>query len=351
MHLMEKDLNKRSEEILENIVDIYTSTGHPVGSKALAEIQKNAISPATIRNVMADLEKKGYLASPHTSAGRIPTEAGFRYYANSLVEVGQLKKDIKQALEQSVASGEDFDTIVHNVSKKIGEFTSCAGLVSSPRNDADPLETIEFIRLSDNRVLAVMVTKAGKIENRVIHVPDNIDTATLNESSKYLSEIISGHTLADARVAMMESLTEKRCEVNSLMNNMMQAAEAWGEAPVTDGALVVAGSQNLFQYPELVRDQLKDLFQVFEEKRLLMALLNEVNKGSGVQIFIGSDSRLEAAKDCAMITSSYGTEDKKVIGTLGVIGPMRMDYKKAINVVDYTSKLLSDILEKQRGKK
>lgn len=346
---MTNDLNKRSQDILENVVDIYTTTGQPVSSKALSEIKTTSpLSPATIRNVMADLEEKGYLASPHTSAGRIPTEVGFRYYANSLVEVGKLKSTIKTELEQSIEEGMDFDSIVHNISQKIGQFTSCAGLVSSPHNDSDPLETIEFIRLSNDRVLAVMVTKSGKIENRIIRVPDNIDANTLNESSKYLKEIVGGQTLPDARVAMMESLTEKRCEVNSLMNNMMQAAETWGETTVEDGALVVSGSQNLFQYPELVRDKLKDLFQVFEEKRLLMALLNEVNQGTGVHIFIGSDSRLEAAKDCAIVTSSYGTTDKKIVGTLGVIGPMRMNYKRAINVVDYTSKLLSEALEKQR---
>jgi heat-inducible transcriptional repressor len=351
IHFMTKELNQRSKDILENVVDIYTATGHPVGSKALSTVQKTTpLSPATIRNVMADLEEKGYLASPHTSAGRVPTEEGFRYYANSLVEVGKLKSNIKKELDLSIQEGVDFNTIVQNISKKIGQFTSCAGLVSSPRNDSDPLETIEFIRLKDARVLAVMVTKSGKIENRVIHVPDNIDEHTLNQSSRYLTEVVGGHTIPDARVAMMESLTEKRCEVNELMNNMMQAAETWGEAAVEDGALVVSGSQNLFQYPELVRDQLKDLFQVFEEKRLLMALLNEVNKGTGVHIFIGSDSQLEAAKDCSMITASYGTADKEIIGTLGVIGPMRMDYKRAINVVDYTSKLLSDVLEKQREK-
>ena len=205
---METDLNKRAENILENVVDIYTSTGQPVGSKALSELQKGIpLSPATIRNVMADLEEKGYLASPHTSAGRVPTEEGFRYYANSLVEIGNLKSAIKKDLEKSIEEGMDFDAIVQSVSQKIGQFTSCAGLVSSPRNDNDPLETIEFIRLSDNRVLAVMVTQSGQIENRVIHVPDNIDADTLNESSKYLSDIVEGHTLPDARVAMMESIT------------------------------------------------------------------------------------------------------------------------------------------------
>ena len=346
---MENELNKRAENILESVVDIYTSTGSPVGSKALSQINKSeTLSPATIRNVMADLEEKGYLTSPHTSAGRVPTEDGFRYYANSLVEIGNLKSNIKKELDASIKDGVDFDVIVNDISQKIGQFTSCAGLVSSPQNDSDPLETIEFIRLSNDRVVAVMVTKSGKIENRIINVPNKIDAKTLNQSSKYLTDIIGGHTLPDARVAMMEELTEKRCEVDTLMNNMINVAETWSEPALSDSALVVSGSQNLFQYPELVRDQLKDLFNVFEEKRLLMALLNEVSKGTGVQIFIGSDSKIGEVKDCALITSNYGTKDRETIGTLGVIGPMRMNYKRAINIIDYTSKLLSEALEKQK---
>lgn len=342
---MTENLNQRSQDILADIVDIYTSTGQPVGSKTLVESKYSNLSPATIRNVMADLEKKGYLASPHTSAGRVPTENGFRYYVNGIVQVGELDDSMKTLVKEQVEKGGDFTTILDRVSKTLGSITSCAGLVTSPKHDEDPLEHIEFIRLSDDRVLAVMVMNSGEVQNRIINVPSQITEEQLNEAAKHLRPIVEGQTLADARVSMMGALTEQKNEVNNMMAEMMSSAELWGEAKNTDSALVVAGSNNLFQYPELVRDRLKDLFHTFEEKRILMALMDEVQKGDGVQVFIGNECPLEAAKDCTMITSSYGTKDHHVIGTIGVIGPMRMDYKKSIQLVDYTARLLSRALE------
>ena len=338
------DLNPRSQIVLTDLVDIYTETGQPVGSKALCERTNLTLSPATIRNVMAELEEKGYLASPHTSAGRIPTEDGFRYYVNGLVEVDTLSEDIKNQIQGKI-SNKPFAEVIDGVSKLLGEITGCAGLVVAPRKDMAELEQIEFIRLNDDKVLAVVVTADGSIENRVINVPDRISIDELNNSAKYMKDIVQGKTLADARVSMMQSLMEHKNQVDNLMTNMMDAAEQWAEPTVTDGALVVAGTQNLFQYPELVRDQLKDLFKAFEEKRMIMALMNEVQKGEGVQVFIGHDCHVSGANECSMVTSSYGTDDKKTIGTLGVIGPMRMDYRQTIQLVNYTSQLLSKALQ------
>lgn len=341
-----KLLNERSQVVLNELVDLYTSTGQPVGSKALCEISKLKLSPASIRNVMADLEDGGYLASPHTSAGRIPTEDGFRYYVRGLVEVGEPDKEMKKALKKELGS-KNFKEVLSSASNALSRITSSASLVMAPRFDMEELEQVEFIRLSGDKVLAVLVTKNGEIENRVIHVPEKVSVEQLNESAKHLRDVVSGKTLADARVAMTQMLMEHKNRVDNMMSDMMNAAEMWGETTVTDGALVVSGSQNLFQYPELVRDQLKDLFHVFEEKRMLMALMNEVQQGDGVQIFIGKDCPLQAAKDCSLITTTYGSDDKKVVGTIGVIGPMRMDYRKTIQLVDYTGKLLSRYLNKE----
>jgi len=340
-----KNLPQRAQTILGDVVELYTETGTPVGSKTLCERTGLKLSPASIRNVMSELESKGYLESPHTSAGRVPTEKGFRYFAKSIVEVDGLDQKLKDQIDSQITENKSFKEVVADVSQTLEQITSCASLMVAPRLEMASLEQIEFVRLDHNRVLAVLVTKDGDIENRMIDVPNGIDTDQLNESAKHLKEVVEGRTVSDARVAMMQELMEHKSQVDSLMDQMLVAADQWGEAQGTDSALVVSGSKNLFQYPELVRDQLQELFHAFEEKRMLMALMNEVQKGEGVQIFIGDDCPFESVTDCAMITSSYGTGDRKVMGTLGVIGPMRMDYKKTIQLVDYTGQVLSNLLE------
>jgi heat-inducible transcriptional repressor len=341
-----RELSDRSLTVLNDIVDIYTETGLPVGSKALCERSELNLSSASLRNVMADLEKNGYLASPHTSAGRAPTEEGFRYYAKSLVAVEEdfLSDEIRQAIEERIQQDIPLKDKIDSLSSFIGETTSCTGVVTAPKFDMETLEQLEFLRLGDDRVLAVMVTKSGEVENRFINVPNHISIDKLNESAIHLRDIVEGKTLSDARVLMMQELMEKKHQVDSMMNEMIEVADEWAEPSDTDTALVVAGTQNLFQYPELVRDQLKGLFRVFEEKRLLMALMNEVSKGEGVQIFVGADCKLEEASNFSVVSTSYGNKEKTIVGTLGVVGPMRMNYKKAVQLIDYTGKVLSEAL-------
>lgn len=337
-------LTERAKTVLQDIVDIHTQTGEPVGSKALVEQSKLGLSSASYRNVMADLEKNGYLISPHTSAGRVPTESAYRFYAQNLVEVDDLSADLKSKIEEKVNNGDTVKEILNSVSDMLSEMTNCTGLVMAPRLDMSTLKQVEFLRLEADKVLAVIVTNDGEIENRVIQVPASISIEELNKSSKHLREIVEGRTLADARVAMMQELMEQKNHVDNLMSEMMEAAETWAEPQGSDTALVVAGSNNLFQYPELVRDQLKSLFNAFEEKRMLMALMNKVQDGHGVQIYVGADCPVDGASGVSMIGTTYGSEDKKTVGTIGVIGPMRMDYKKTIQVVNYTGKLLSKAL-------
>ncbi len=342
-----KELNPRSQSILSDLVDLYTESAEPVGSKTLVETSKLNLSPATVRGVMSDLEKKGFLASPHTSAGRIPTEEGFRYYAKNLITAEKVNAKLRKKIDEVVSSSKDINVIIKDVSHTIGEMTGCAGLVSAPTYEQDPLEKLEFVRLSGDKVLAVMVYKSGKIENRVIDVPAFVSMEELNSAATQLKDVVDGETLGHAKDKLVSNIAEKKKEINTLLDNMMAAADEWGQPVVSDGALVVAGSTNLFMYPELVRDQLKGLVQMFEERRMLMALLEEVQKGEGVQIFVGADAPLEVAKNCSIVASTYGTEDKKIIGTLGVVGPMRMNYKQTVGLVDYTSRLLSQIVSEQ----
>ncbi|MFT7144052.1 MAG: heat-inducible transcriptional repressor [Alphaproteobacteria bacterium] len=341
------DLTKRSQTVLNDIVDIYTETGLPVGSKALCERSTLDLSSASLRHVMSDLEKNGYLESLHTSAGRAPTEAGFRYYTNSLVEADEdlIGEDIKRQILEKAAAEKPLKETIDDLSAFLGEMTACTGLVTAPKFDMETLEQLEFLRLSGDRVLAVMVTKSGDIENRIINVPAHITIEELNESSKHLRDVVEGQTLSDARVLMMKELMEHKNHVDNMMDEMMQVADKWAEPKANDTALVVSGTQNLFQYPELVRDQLKGLFNAFEEKRMLMALMNEVSKGEGVQIFVGADCGMKDVNSCSMVSTSYGSADKTVIGTLGVVGPMRMNYKKAVQLVEFTGKVLSRAIE------
>lgn len=341
------NLTDRAQQVLADVVDVYAQSGVPVGSKALVDMGKLQLSPASIRNVMQDLEKQGLLTHPHTSAGRIPTEEGFRYFANNLVAVDDIDKDIKKEIDKQVTADKDVKLIIKDVSRVLGEITNCASLVTAPKRTQDPLEQVEFIRLSGDRVLVVMVSAAGSVENRIIEVPAFIDTDELNKASSHMKTLIAGQTIGQAKEQLIENLAEQRGRVNEMLDQMMDAANQWGQPVVSDGAMVVTGSTHLFQYPELVREKLQGLIKMFEEKRLLMALMDEVQQGEGVQVFIGKDSGLAGMDDYSIVASQYGSDDKQILGTLGVIGPMRMNYKHALGVVNYTGQLLSRIINEK----
>lgn len=326
---------------MSGIVDVYAASGHPVGSKALVEQHKMDLSAASVRNVMQDLEKQGLITHPHTSAGRIPTEDGYRYYATELVHIDDVDEDIKKLLQEKVQPGKSLQTIIRDVSNTLGELTGCASLVTAPKHNDDPLENIEFIRLSGDRVLVVMVTTNGTIENRIIQVPPHVDLEEMNKTSSELKRVIAGQSLEDARGQLIGMLAEQKGRVNAMIDEMMEAANQWGEPVVSDGAMVVSGSTNLFLYPEIVREKLQNMIHMFEEKRLLMALMEEVRGGEGVKIYIGKDSPVSAAIDATIIATSFGNVGKNYVGTLGVIGPMRMNYRQTINTVNYTGQLLS----------
>lgn len=339
------DLNERSANILNEIVDIYSRTGQPVGSKTLAENLPAPLSPATIRNVMAELERKGLLISPHTSSGRIPTESGFRYYAKGLVEISDLDKALRHKLETRFEENADFGSVMQEVSRMLASMTSCAGLVLAPKYDNERLHYVEFVRLGPERALVILVAQSGKVENRMIGVPPQLRDRDLKEAARQINDVVQGLTLAEAQDKIVKTLREQKLALDKAMDSMLLPAQ---EAE-NGGDLMVGGSQNLFGYPELVRERLQSLFEVFEEKKLLIGLLDRVRNSEGVQVFVGAECPLEAAQDCAMITSTYSTKDRKIVGTVGVIGPMRLDYKQSIALVDYTAQLLGRALDRHHG--
>ncbi len=341
------EIGNRAAQVLADVVETYGTKGEPVGSKALVESGKYQLSGASIRNVMQDLEGMGLIKSPHTSAGRIPTEEGYRYYAQHLVETAVPEDAVKQAIQSQINPSKSLSQLTKDVTSVLSQVTNCAALVTAPKRENDTLETMEFIRLSNNRVLVVMVTKSGEIENRMMEVPEFISADDLKKAASTLNPIVMGHTLEEAKAAMLAGLAEQRGQVNMMIDQMMQAANEWGQPVTADGAMVVAGSTNLFQYPEIVRDKLQGLIKVFEEKRLLMTLVEEVRTSNGVKIFVGGDVPVTGAEDLAVIASPYGKidESRKLVGTVGVIGPMRMDYKHTMGIVDYTRSLLDAALK------
>lgn len=337
-------LNTRSAQVLADVVETYAGSGEPVGSKALVESGRYQLSGASIRNVMQDLETMGLIKSPHTSAGRVPTESGYRYYAQHLVEAVEPEQAVKDMIAGQISPSKSLSALTRDVTGVLSQVTKCAALVTAPKSENDPLETMEFIRLSGDRVLVVMVTKGGEIENRVMDVPGFISTDDLQKAARTLQPVVMGQTLEQAKMALVGALAEQKGQVNAMIDQMMAAANEWGQPITADGAMVVAGSNNLFAYPELVRDKLQGLVKVFEEKRLLMTLVDEVRKGSGVKIFVGGDVPVIGAEDVAVVASPYGAPGKQRVGTVGVIGPMRMDYKHTLGVVDYTRQLLDNVM-------
>jgi heat-inducible transcriptional repressor len=341
------DVTPRARQVLADIVETYGQHGEPVGSKALVECGKYNLSGASIRNVMQDLEHWGLIMSPHTSAGRIPTEQGYRYYAQHLLEAEAPEEAVKAALRDQITPHKSMNALVQDLSSTLSHLTNCAALITVPKTDNDTLETMDFLRMAGNKVLVVMVTQSGEIENRIIEVPDFLSLDDLQRAAQELRPIVKGQNLEQARTAMIAAIAEQKGQVNAMIDQMMAAAHEWGEPVTADGAMVVAGSTNLFQYPELVRDRLQGLIKMFEEKRLLMALVEEVRQGSGVKVFVGADVPLTdpmPAHDVSVVATPYGTTDKKRVGSLGVIGPLRMDYKRTVGIVDYTRDLLNRVV-------
>lgn len=339
------ELNARARQVLADVVESYGASGEPVGSKMLVESGKYQLSGASLRNVMADLEEMGLLTHPHTSAGRVPTEVGYKFYAQHLITTEEPTDVIKKALAEQLNPSQSLNTVVQNLGQTVSSITNCAALITVPKREQDLLEHMDFVRLSGDRVLVIMITGSGEIENRMIEVPPFISAEDLQKAALTLKPVVVGHTLDDARAMMVQALAEQKGAVNTMIDQMMKAAHEWGRPVTADGAMVVAGSTNLFQYPELVRDQLQKMVKLFEEKRLLMALVEEVRKGDGVKIFVGSDVPLQDAKDYSVVAGNYGRKgDDKLMGAIGVIGPQRMNYKHTLSVVNYTSQRLSKFL-------
>jgi heat-inducible transcriptional repressor len=343
---MISELNQRSREIFRMVVDAYVSSGEPVGSRTISRRLGMTLSPATIRNVMADLEEQGLLYAPHTSAGRIPTEAGLRLFVNGLLEIGAVTEEEREAIEAKCnASGRSLPDVLTEASSMLSGLSHCAGLVLAPKSDR-PLRHIEFVQLAPGRALVVLVNEDGLVENRVVEVPLGLPSSTLQMASNFLSAKLVGRTLDEARQQVLFEIREQKTELDELSRRVVAAGLAtWGGSQ-QDGQLIVRGQAKLLEDVTALSDleRVRALFEALETKEAMLRLLDATGKGDGVQVFIGAENVLFNHSGCSLIVSPFRNGREQVIGAIGVIGPTRINYARIIPLVDYTAKVISRLV-------
>jgi heat-inducible transcriptional repressor len=340
------ELNDRSRHIFRELVDAYLETGEPVGSRTLSKRLSMALSPATIRNVMADLEEAGLLFAPHTSAGRLPTPLGLRLFVDGLLEVGDLTDEERRNIaRQCAGSSSSFEGMLERASATLSELSQCAGLVMAPKTDV-ALKHIEFVNLSPGRALVVLVTETGVVENRIVETPCDLPPSALIEATNYLSAKLVGRTLLEARQQILAELDAQRAQLDALSRKVVESGLAmWAGADVPEapGTLIVRGQAHLLDDVQALGDleHIRALFTALETKEIMVKVLSMVDTAEGVQIFIGASNALFELAGCSMIVSSYRDSRQRIVGALGVIGPTRMNYARIIPMVDYTARLIS----------
>jgi len=337
------DLNERSLHLLKTLVERYIHDGQPVGSRVLSKDSGINLSPATIRNVMADLDDLGLIHSPHTSAGRVPTVKGYRFFVDSLLTVQPLESQAVSQLSSELKEAENADEVVGRASQMLSEVTKMAGVVTLPKRDVLCLRHIEFLSLSNTRVLVIFVTNEQEVHNKIIHTSKQFSEAELVQAANYLNSVYSGRSLAAVRQAVFDEFQQDQKKVNQGMIDAVNIAQqAFDQKPAED--YILTGETNLMGFNELSdMRHLKQLFDAFSQKQGVIHILDQCLLADGVQIYIGEESGYQAFDQCSLVTSSYAINDETV-GVLGVIGPTRMAYEKVIPFVDMTAKLLGSAL-------
>lgn len=337
-------LKEREQRLLKTLIELYIRDGQPVGSRTLAKTSGLELSPATVRNALADLEEMGLLASPHTSAGRVPTDRGYRMFVDSLVQVRPVGEDTIAGLQNSLRK-EGVSALVRTASSLLSEVTSLAGLVTVPHRSYASLRQIEFLPLTETQVLAILVINERDVENRVIQTPRPYTRSELESAANYINQHFAGRDLAEVRVAMLRELRAAQKSMNEMMLNAISMAEQALEPGEPRDDFVLTGETRLMHIQDMAdMDRLRGLFEAFQRKQDILNLLDFSLKGRGVQIFIGQEAGLNVLDGCSLVTAPYRVEGE-VVGVLGVLGPTRMSYESVIPVVDITAKLLGAALQ------
>jgi heat-inducible transcriptional repressor len=335
-------LNERAQILLKTLVERYIADGQPVGSRSLSKISGLELSPASIRNVMADLEEMGLIASPHTSAGRVPTARGYRFFVDTLLTVKPLETIEIHKLEGQLKI-ENTQRLVSSASQLLSDLTRFAGVVVNPKRRGGAFRHIEFLSLSDKRILLIIVTPEGDVQNRIIITDKAYTSSQLVEAGNFLNANYSGFTFEEIRARIRDELKKLREDMSALM----QAALEAGSAAMSENAddYVISGERNLLEVQDLSANMahLRNLFDLFEHKTELLQLLDFSQRAQGVQLFIGGESGIAPLDECSVVTAPYEV-DGQVVGTVGVIGPTRMAYERVIPIVEITAKLMSSAL-------
>lgn len=342
----DEPLSERAQLLLKVLIESYIRDGQPVGSRTLSRESGLALSSATIRNVMADLTELGFVTSPHTSAGRIPTDKGYRLFVDTLLKLKPLQGDEIDELQRRLTSHQDEPkSLVAVASQMLSTITHMAGVVTLPRQVHAAISQIEFLSLSDNRVLTILVVNGREVQNRIMQMERHYTSDELRRAANYLNDQFRGRTMPEVRDELLNQLQETRQHLNKLMLDAIQLAQQVVER---EAGYVMAGETNLMDFAELSNvEKLRRLFDAFNEKRDILHLLDLSLRADGVQIFIGQESGYNILDDCSIVTAPY-TLDNEVVGVLGVIGPTRMAYERVIPIVDITARLLGAALNSRK---
>ena len=340
------ELNERSREVFREIVEAFVQTGEPVGSRTLSRRLPYPLSPATIRNVMADLEDMGLLQSPHTSAGRLPTDAGLRLFVDGLLEIGELTSDERQTIEaQCAAHGTTLSQALSEATTVMSGLAGCAGLVIAPKTDR-PLKHVEFVNIGDGRALVVLMTEDGIVENRLIDLPVGTPPSALTEAGNYLNARLVGRTVEEAVHGIKAEIEERRARIDAITARLIEAGLATWTGEAATGSLIVKGQAHLLDDIAAMSDleRVRNLFEALETQELTVRLLDLTRTGEGVQIFIGSENTLFDLTGCTMIVAPFTDRTSTVVGAIGVIGPTRINYSRIIPIVDYTARVVGRLI-------
>ncbi len=338
-------LTDRSQKILEAIIEEYIATAQPVGSKALTQNQGIKLSPASVRNVMAELEDLGYLVSPHTSAGRIPTEKGYRFYVDTILRVSEMDSRQQDRIElQYRQQGLQMTDMLREASRTLSSISHYTGLVMIPRLKTTIFRHIEFVKLSPRLILAVFVTQSGLVQNKLVEVDEDLSPRELEKITNYLNQTMTGLSIQDVRTRIITEMAQEK----ALYDQLMRRAFTLSSAALVDesnGDVIIEGTSRFLEQPEFSDlDCMKRIVQTFEQKSALVELLDRGLETKGVQVIIGSETEHTELSDCSLITAAYSGK-RGTLGTLGVIGPNRMPYATIIPIVDYTASLISRLLD------
>ena len=342
------DLNERSRTILREIVDSYLSTGEPVGSRNVARSLPMTLSPASVRNVMSDLERAGLIEAPHASAGRLPTHSGLRLFVDCLLEVGDVTDDERKKIESEI-SGEpnrSVNELLTQAGEMISGLSHCAGVVLA-ENEVSRLKQIEFVPLEPGKALVILVGDHQNVENRIIDLPEGLPPSALVEAANYLNAHVSGLSFKDARAQIEAQLKSMRAEVDELTQNVIEAGIAqWSGDLGDDKSLIVRGQSNLLKDLTAIEEleRIRQLFEDLESKNNVAEVLGLADQADGVKIFIGAENKLFSMSGSSLVVAPFRNDDRQIVGALGIIGPTRLNYARIIPMVDYTAKIVSRML-------